>query len=116
MLAGWRSKNPSDASLRRRFRKAPPLLVLGLCLTYGPTLLSATALGAGARVNPGEHPITNAHDPITHALEQAVCALHGRRQRRPNPVATQTLTGLGAGRKAKNGEGSRSREQRSAGH
>jgi len=67
-------------------------------------------------VNPGEHPITNTHDPITHALEQAVGALHGRRQRRPNPVATQTLTGLGAGGETKNGESSRSREQCSAGH
>jgi hypothetical protein len=49
-------------------------------------------------VNPGEHPIADPDDPIANALEQAVGALHGRRQRRPNPVATQTLTGLGAGR------------------
>jgi hypothetical protein len=48
-------------------------------------------------VNPGEHPITNAHDPITHALEQAVGALRGCRQRRPNPVAPQTFTGFGDG-------------------
>jgi hypothetical protein len=67
-------------------------------------------------VNPRKHPIAHTHDPIADALEQAVGPLHRRRQPRFKSFATQTLTGLGAGRETKNGEGGRSREQCSAGH
>jgi hypothetical protein len=55
-------------------------------------------------VKPRKHPIAHTHDPIAYALEQAVGPMHGRRQPRFKSFATQTLTGLGAGGEAKEGE------------
>lgn len=73
--------------------------------------VSPTALCPGTPVNPRKHRITHPNDLIAYALEQSVGPMHGCRKSRFKPVTTQALAGLGAGGEAKNGEGSRSREQ-----
>ena len=78
--------------------------------------VSTAVLCAWTPMNPRKHPIADTHDPIAYALEQAVGPMHSRRQPRFKSFATQTLPGLGAGGETKDGKGSRSREQYSAGH
>ncbi len=67
-------------------------------------------------MEPPEHAISRAHEPIAHALEHAVGPMDGIRNPSRGPVATKALIGLGAGRNGKKGDGSQSRKQRLVGH